>query len=113
MSLWMLIVLLLGLIKLPIAALMLWLPFRNDEALRASDEAASSDEDGGSAVLPAGPLDPHPGPPDPGLPRRRPPGHGGSPRQRMRRRRGAHGPTPASPARVRAPARQPRLPLAR
>jgi hypothetical protein len=112
MSLWMSILLLLGVIKLPIAALMLWLPFRNDEALRADDATASSDEDGGSPALPAGPLDPHPRSPHLDGPRRRPPGHGSS-SPRPPRRRGAHGPLPGSPMRVRAPARRTRLPLAR
>ena len=36
MSLWMLFVLL-GLIKLPLIGLMLWMPFRNDEAIVAPD----------------------------------------------------------------------------
>jgi hypothetical protein len=80
------ILLLLGVIKLPIAALMLWLPFRNDEALRSGD-APASDEDGGSAALPAGPLDPRPRAPGPHPPRRRPPGHGSSARRRAGRRR--------------------------
>ena len=56
MSLWMAILLLLGVVKLPIAALMLWLPFHNDEALRGGEAAASSNEDGGSAAFPAGSL---------------------------------------------------------
>jgi hypothetical protein len=111
MSLWLLIVLLLGVIKLPIAALLLWLPFRNDQSLRAGDATASSDDDGGSAVLPAGPLDPQPRPSRPRAPRRRPPGDGGSAPQPKRRQRGDHG-LPTSPARVRGPARRPRLPLA-
>lgn len=62
MSLWMLFVLL-ALIKLPLIGLMLWMPFRNDEAVIASDLVDSSDsseEDGGSHTLPAGPIDPHP-----------------------------------------------------
>jgi hypothetical protein len=112
MSLWMAILLLLGVIKLPIAALMLWLPFRNDEALRTGD-APASDEDGGSAALSAGPLDPRPRAPGPHPPRRRPPGHGSSARRRAGRRRGVHGPGPAAPARLRAPASKPRLPLGR
>ena len=46
--------LLLGLIKLPIAGLMLWLPFRNDEAMRAPRSCPeSSDEDGGRRRCPA------------------------------------------------------------
>jgi hypothetical protein len=90
MPLWMLIVLLLGLIKLPIAALMLWLPFRNDEALRAGEPPGQSDDDGGTLTLPAGPLDPRPGPRSP---------NGPIPR---RPRRGPHGsPPPPSPRRVR------------
>lgn|SRR5487761_1687790 len=87
MPLW-LIFLLLGLIKLPIAALMLWIPLRSDEAMSAKDDdgrSSAEDDGGGSKVLPAGPRNPHP----------RPPLSGG-------RRRGAHGtPPPGSPKRVR------------
>ncbi len=94
MPLWLLIVLL-GLIKLPIAALMLWLPFRNDPVLRASEPPDRSDDDGGSRALPAGPLDPRPRRPLPSSPR--------CPR------RGPHGsPPPPSPRRVRAVTRTPR-----
>jgi hypothetical protein len=86
MPLWLLI-LLFGLIKLPIAALMLWIPFRNDAAMNASDPPDRSDDDGGSRALPAGPLDPRPLPSGP-FPR--------GPR------RGPHGtPPPPSPRRVR------------
>ncbi len=74
-----------ALIKLPIAALMLWVPFRYDEAMREPDVSDSSEEDGGSRALPGGPLDPHPRSPRPPKPRR-----------------GPHGsPTPPSPPRVR------------
>jgi hypothetical protein len=79
MSLWMLLVLL-GLLKLPFVALMLWMPFRHDEAMRAPavaddpDPSDSSDEDGGSRALPAGPRDPHPRMPLPRFPRRDPHG---------------------------------------
>src|SRR5438128_11353506 len=59
MSLWLLIVLL-GVIKLPLAALMLWLPLRHDEAMSTQQLSDSSDDDGGSRALPAGPLDPRP-----------------------------------------------------
>ena len=58
MSLWMVIVLL-ALLKLPIAALMLWIPFRNDQAMNmaapvdADESGASDDDDGGSKTLPA------------------------------------------------------------
>jgi len=93
MSLWMVIVLL-GLLKLPIAALMLWIPFRNDQAMNMvatvdADESNASDDDGGSKTLSASPLDPHPR-----APRPRP------------RRRGPHGSDPLSPPppRVRVPA---------
>jgi hypothetical protein len=90
MPLWLWIVIVAGLIKLPIAALMLWIPFRYDEAMRSPAETSdSSEEDGGSRVLPAGPLDPHPRDPLPRKPRR-----------------GPHGtPEPPAPARVRTPVR--------
>ena len=96
MPLWLLI-LLFGLIKLPIAALMLWIPFRNDTAMNASDPPDRSDDDGGSRALPAGPLDPRP---------RRPLPSGPFPR---RPRRGPHAtPPPPSPRRVRIASFTPR-----
>ncbi len=83
------IVLLAGLVKLPIAALMFWIPFRYDEAVQAPDVSDSSEEDGGSKALPAGPLNPHPRSPLPRNPRR-----------------GPHGsPSPSPPPRVRKPLR--------
>jgi hypothetical protein len=94
MPLWMLIVML-ALIKLPIAALMLWIPFRNDAAMNSNDPPDRSDDDGGSRALPAGPLDPRP---------RRPLPNGPFPR---RPRRGPHvSPAPPSPRRVRAASRE-------
>jgi len=96
MQLWMLIVLM-GLIKLPIAALMLWIPFRDDAALNATEPPGQSDDDGGTRVLPAGPLDPHP---------RRPLPSGRFPRSP---RRGPHGSQPPpSPRRIRTAARSTR-----
>ena len=96
MQLWMLIVLM-GLIKLPIAALMLWIPFRDDTALNASEPPEQSDDDGGIRVLPAGPLGPHP---------RRPLPSGRFPRSP---RRGPHGSQPPpSPRRIRTVARSTR-----
>jgi hypothetical protein len=96
MSLWMLIVLL-GLIKLPIAGMMLWIPFRNDEAMQAGEPPEQSDDDGGSRALPAGPLDPRP---------RRPAPVGSGPR---RPRRGPHAsPPPPAPRRVRTTRRSAR-----
>ena len=87
MPLWTLIVLL-GLIKLPIAGLMLWMPFRNDSATNTNEPPGQSEDDGGSRVLPAGPLDPRPRRPLPSGPRRP--------------RRGPHGSLPPpSPRRVR------------
>jgi hypothetical protein len=78
MPLWLWIVILAGLIKLPIAALMLWIPFRYDESMRSpADASDSSEEDGGSKALPGGPLDPHPHDPLPRKPRRGP--HGSPP----------------------------------
>lgn len=89
MSTWVWIVLLAGLIKLPIAGLMLWIPFRYDESMQAPDVPDSSEEDGGSKALPGGPMDPHPRTPLPHKPRR-----------------GPHGsPSPSSPPRTRRPAR--------
>jgi hypothetical protein len=96
MPLWTLIMLL-ALIKLPLAALMLWMPFRNDAALSTAEPPDRSDEDGGSRALPAGPLDPRP---------RRALPSGPFPR---RPRRGPHAsPPPPSPRRVRAIERAPR-----
>jgi hypothetical protein len=55
MHTWMWLVLLgLGLIKLPIAVLMLWIPFRSDAALASlppTRSAASDEDDGGSKIL--------------------------------------------------------------
>ncbi len=88
------LILLFGLIKLPIAALMLWIPFRNDAAINVNEPPDRTDDDGGSRALPAGPLDPRP---------RRPLPSGPFPR---RPRRGPHGsPPPPSPRRVRVTAR--------
>jgi hypothetical protein len=92
MPLWLWIMLLAALVKLPIAGLMLWIPFRDDEAMTSNDVSDSSEEDGGSKALPGGPLDPHPRAP---LPRRP--------------RRGPHGsPAPPSPPRVRTTVRSTR-----
>jgi hypothetical protein len=85
MSLWILIVLLATVIKLPIAGLMLWIPFRDDAAMQVPPEPDSNDEDGGSKTLPGGTSNPHPRRPTPRLPRR-----------------GPHGsPAPPAPRRVR------------
>jgi hypothetical protein len=78
MSLWVVIVLL-GLVKLPVAALMLWIPFRDDQAVGVGSAAdahddGESEDDGGSMALGASPRDPHPRSPRP-RPRRRGP-HG-------------------------------------
>ena len=100
MHTWMWFVLLaFGLIKLPIAALMLWIPFRSDAAVSSLplyESDASDEDDGGSKTLPGGAggprVSPHPYP-------RAPLGHRGP-------RRGPHGGAaggrPASPARVRS-----------
>jgi hypothetical protein len=89
MPLWVWILMLAALIKLPLAGLLLWIPFRRDEAMNSTDaETDSSEEDGGSKALPSGPLDPHPRTPLPRTPRR-----------------GPHGsPSPPPPARVRTSA---------
>ena len=58
---WVWILLLAALVKIPLAGLMLWMPFRYDEAADARpDMPDSSEEDGGSKALPGGPTDPHP-----------------------------------------------------
>jgi hypothetical protein len=67
------IALLAALIKVPIAGLMLWMPFRNDEAMRAPQAPDSPDEDGGSKTLPGGSPD-RPRTPLPRSPRRGPHG---------------------------------------
>ena len=95
MSMWLVIALVLGLIKLPIAALMLWLPFRDDDAVKAPPPSEDgSDDDGGLRTLPHGP---------------RP--FGVRPR---RPRRGPHGGDAApSPPRVRTATHTPRAPARR
>jgi hypothetical protein len=86
MPLWVWMLLLIAIIKLPIAGLLLWLPYRYDESMQAPEQPdSSSEDDGGSKVLPGGPREPHPRKPLPRLPRRGP--HGG--------------PSPASPSRLR------------
>jgi hypothetical protein len=70
-------------IKLPIVALMLWIPFRNDEAMSSPDTPGSNEDDGGSKALPGGPLNPHPRSPLPRWPRRGP--HGSPPSPAPRR----------------------------
>jgi hypothetical protein len=87
MPLWMLIVILATLIKLPIAGLLLWIPFHEDEAMRVPDLPDSSEEDGGSKTLPGGSSDPHPRAPLPRWPRRGP--HGSFPPPAPRRVRTA------------------------
>lgn len=88
MGVWVVIVLL-GIIKLPLVALMLWMPFRSDPPSDdVSDSSDSSQEDGGSKTLPGGPHDGrrHPRGPLPRTPRRGP--HGSpspAPPQRVRR----------------------------
>jgi len=85
MPLWVWILFAAALVKIPLAGLMLWMPFRNDEAMPSPDPSDSSEEDGGSKALPGGPLDPHPRAP-----------------RTPRPRRGPHGsPAPPSPRRVR------------
>jgi hypothetical protein len=89
------VILTLGLVKLPIAALMLWIPFRSDEVMASNEPADSSEEDGGSKTLPSGPRWPISDRSHPRAPRRGP-----SPR------RGPHGSVaPPTPARIRGPRR--------
>jgi hypothetical protein len=94
MPLWVWILFAAALVKIPLAALMLWMPFRNDEAMISREAPESPEEDGGSKALPAGPTDPHPRSPRPPRPRRDP--HGS--------------PSPAAPSRVRKGTRRTRTP---
>jgi hypothetical protein len=96
MQMWMWVLLLGVLIKLPIAGLMIWLPIRNDQAAYVPDQESSQEDEGGSHALPGGPLDPHPRAPRPGRP--------GPPTPR----RDPHGsPAPPAPRRVRIGDRRP------
>jgi hypothetical protein len=85
--LWLLITL--SLIKLVVASMMLWLPFRTDSAVIATEDPprtdSDDDEEGGAKVSSEEDSKPHPRRPSP----RRP-------------RRGPHGsPSPGAPRRVR------------
>jgi hypothetical protein len=68
----------LALVKLAVASMMLWLPFRTDSAVVAVDDPPRSDSDddggGGSKVSSENPSDPHPRRPRPRQPRRGPHG---------------------------------------
>ncbi len=87
MPLWVWILFAAALVKIPLAGLMLWIPFRYDESMNATDVPDSSEEDGGSKALPGGPLDPHPRAPRTPRPRRGP--HGSPPPPSPRRTRTA------------------------
>jgi hypothetical protein len=89
MSTWVLLFIVAA-VKIPMAALMLWWPFRSDKALPPEDEADSPPDggDGGIKAPRSRPQEPHPR------------GPLGRPR-----RRGPHG-SPASPKRVRKPLRR-------
>jgi hypothetical protein len=90
MSLWLLLALM-GLFKLVVASLMLWIPFRSDSATMAlvEEDGSEADDEGGTKALPSSPNEPHPRLPLPHRPRRGP--HGSS--------------APPAPARVRTHAR--------
>jgi hypothetical protein len=95
-----------GLVKLPIALMMLWAPFRFDESAgplaEVDEDGSSGEDDGGSKTLPGAPRRPSPNRPHPRTPLRGPRGP----------RRGPHGaPAPAPPARSRhtAPKRATRV----
>jgi hypothetical protein len=89
MSTWVLLFIVAA-VKIPMAALMLWWPFRSDQAALPEDETDSPPDggDGGIKAPPTRPQEPHPR------------GPLGRPR-----RRGPHG-SPASPTRVRRPLRR-------
>lgn len=67
------VIVLVGLLKIPLVGLLLWLPFRDDPV--PADVPDSSSQDDGGSKTPLGPR--HPRPPLPRLPRRGP--HGGAP----------------------------------
>jgi hypothetical protein len=96
MSVWVLIALF-GLIKLPLAALMLWLPFRDDAAMRVQEASGPAEDDGGSRTLPGSPRGPRPRWPVP----RRPSPHAAGGPARPRRGDRACTPPPRAPRRVR------------
>lgn len=89
-----LLLVLIVLIKLVVASLMLWLPYRSDSAMSArGDEKGSpesGEDEGGSKTLPGSPFEPHPRLPLPHRPRRGPHGSPSAPspsRVRTRPRR--------------------------
>jgi hypothetical protein len=96
MSLWLLLGLV-ALLKLVMAALMVWIPMRSDSAMNVFEDHDSSEsesdageDEGGSKTLPGSPAEPHPRLPRPHRPRR-----------------GPHGsPSAPSPSRVRKPPRR-------
>lgn len=71
------VIVIVGLLKLPLVALLLWLPFRADPT-PADVPDSSSQDDGGSKTTPDGGRPRHPRAPLPRLPRRGGP-HGGLP----------------------------------
>ncbi|HTA96186.1 MAG TPA: hypothetical protein VK730_00910 [Solirubrobacteraceae bacterium] len=94
MSLWLLLALV-ALVKVVIAALMVWIPMRSDSAMdvfedQSGSESDADEDEGGSKTLPGSPAEPHPRLPRPHRPRR-----------------GPHGsPSAPSPSRVRKPPRR-------
>jgi hypothetical protein len=83
------LILLFALIKIPLLAFMLWLPFRGDDNTYEPGPADVSEDDGGIKAPGGGSGENHP---------RRPQRHGPRPR------RGPHGGAPApSPERMRSP----------
>jgi hypothetical protein len=93
MPLWVLVLLLFVLIKIVIATLMFWLPYRSDTAMSTVGDGHSdtgTDDEGGSKVVPGPPTEPRPPLPLPNRPRR-----------------GPHGsPSPSPPPRVRPASRR-------
>ncbi|MGA9284430.1 MAG: hypothetical protein WBV85_03220 [Solirubrobacteraceae bacterium] len=75
MSLWLLLALM-GLFKLVVASLMLWIPFRRDSATMAlaEEDGSEGEDEGGTKTLPGSPREPHPRLPVPPRPRRGPHG---------------------------------------
>lgn len=80
MSLWLLLALM-GMFKLTVASLMLWIPFRRDSATvaLAEKEDSEGEDEGGTKTLPGSPREPHPRLPLAPRPRRGPHGSPASP----------------------------------
>ena len=106
MSLWLLLALM-GLFKLVVASLMLWIPFRRDSAMMAlaEEDGSEGEDEGGTKTLPGSPREPHPRLPLAPRPRRGPHGSPASPSPARVRKRTSrvHAARESSPKRTSSP----------